>query len=99
MQSGYILKVGKDLVHSIESENWEEILYYLEKAYREIHLRFSDEFDETLLNQNVDEIRNEESNIDNLGYTDLTAFDIENNINWLLETFYDYCDAFNISII
>ena len=92
----YRLKVGSDLREAINDENYEDVLKYLEKAWREINKQFPEDYEEDELNEDIADIANERDNLYNYEDYDMTIEDVEENINYLLSNFYDYCDNMGI---
>ena len=92
----YRLKVGSDLREAINDENYEDVLKYLEKAWREINKQFPEDYEEDELNDDIADIENERDNLYNYEDYDMTIEDVEENINYLLSNFYDYCDNMGI---
>ena len=86
------------------SNNWisfvpngtEDVLKYLEKAWREINKQFPEDYEEDELNDDIADIENERDNLYNYEDYDMTIEDVEENINYLLSNFYDYCDNMGI---
>ena len=94
----YRLKVGSDLREAINDENYEDVLKYLEKAWREINKQFPEDYEEDELNEDIADIANERDNLYNYEDYDMTIEDVEENINYLLSNLYDYCDNMGIWI-
>ena len=94
----YRLKVGSDLREAINDENYEDVLKYLEKAWREINKQFPEDHEEDELNEDIADIANERDNLYNYEDYDMTIEDVEENINYLLSNLYDYCDNMGIWI-
>jgi len=94
----YRLKVGSDLREAISDENYEDVLKYLEKAWREINKQFPEDYEEDELNEDIADIENERDNLLNYEDYDMKMEDVEENINYLLTNLYDYCDNMGIWI-
>lgn len=94
----YKLKSGPELRTAINEENYANVLNCLEKAWREINKQFPDEYEDYELDNDLEDIENERDNLLNYEDYDLTIDEVEDNINYLLTNFYDYCDATGIWI-
>ena len=94
----YRLKTGSDLREAISDENYEDVLKYLEKSWREINKEFPNDYEEDELNEDIADIENERDNLFNYEDYDMTMEDVEENINYLLNNLYDYCDNMRIWI-
>ena len=94
----YRLKTGSDLRESINDENYEDVLKYLEKSWREINKKFPNDYEEDELNEDIADIENERDNLFNYEDYDMTMEDVEENINYLLTNLYDFCDNMGIWI-
>lgn len=92
----YTLKCGKALRQAIDDENPAEILTILQQAWTEIHQNFPDEYDENDLESDLDDIENELDNVENYEDYDMTYEDVEDNIDYMLNNLYDFCDSFSI---
>ena len=94
----YRLKTGSDLRESINDKNYEDVLKYLEKSWREINKKFPNDYEEDELNEDIADIENERDNLFNYEDYDMTMEDVEENINYLLTNLYDFCDNMGIWI-
>lgn len=94
----YRLKTGSDLREAISDENYEDVLKYLEKSWREINKQFPNDYEEDELNEDIADIANERDNLYNYEDYDITMDDVEENINYLLTNLYDFCDNMGIWI-
>lgn len=83
----YTLKVGKRLRKAVHGENVNEVFEALKEAWREIHEQFPDEYDEDDLEMEIEDIEAVQS--DDADYED---------IDYLLDNLYDYCDNTRIWI-
>lgn len=92
----YKLNSGVTLRDAIDANSKEETLNALRKCYQEIHEKIPDDYDDDDLDDDIADIDNELDNLENYEDYDMTLDDIEDNINGLLNKFYDYCDAFKI---
>lgn len=75
----YTLKAGKELREAIIAEDTEGTLKALGKAWEEIHAQFPDEYDECDLTNDLDNI-------------EMVETEDNDEINYLLDELYDYCD-------
>mgnify|MGYP006988844089 CR=1 FL=1 len=94
----YILKVSSDLRDAISNEKYEDILNYLEKAWREINKEFPDEYEEDEPIEDIADIENERDNLLNFESYDMDFEEVVENIDYLLNNLYDYCDNMRIWI-
>lgn len=93
----YNLYTGSALRKCIREEDTKGILETLKKCYKEIHKVMPDWYDEDDLENDIEDIDNElDSYINMEEYDDLTEEDIEDNVNYLLDKFYGFCDSCNI---
>lgn len=88
----YTLKAGKDLREAISDDDNLRTLEMLEKCWREINAQFPDDFDEDDLQNELDDIENQKDNVENYEDYDMTEEDLQDEINYLLDNFYEYCD-------
>ena len=92
----YTLKTGKELREALQENDMEETLNILKKCWREIHKALPEEYDEDDLNNDIDDIENQLDNLENYDDYDMTLEDVEDEINYLLDNFYDFCDNMRI---
>ena len=92
----YTLKTGKELREVLQEDNCEKTLNVLDKCWREIYDALPDEYDEDDLANDLANIENELDNVENYESYDMTYEDVEDNINYLLSEFYDFCDNMRI---
>ena len=92
----YTLKAGKSLRSAIDDEDYDSVLTELKSCWKEINNNFPEEFDESDLDEVLEDIDNERDNLYNYEDYDMDFEDVEDNINYLLNDLYDFCDAFNI---
>lgn len=88
----YKLSTGAALRTAIDDNNNEETLQRLKKCYEEIHKLMSDVYEEEDLYEDLSEIDNQLDNLENYEDYDMTLQDCEDEINYLLSDFYDFCD-------
>ena len=90
----YTLKNGKALRRAIENEDNVEVLNLLKKCYEEINNFLPDDlYDENDLYNDISEIDNQLDNCENYADYDMTYEDVTDEIDYLLQNFYDLCDA------
>lgn len=88
----YKLVTGKALRDAIDNEDSKNTLNCLRKCYEEIHKLMPDLYDEDDLADDISEIDNQLDNLENYEEYDMTEEDCQDEINYLLQDFYDYCD-------
>ena len=92
----YTLKSGKALRDAIYSEDAYKILEILQKAYSELFALFPDCYDEYEMEEIRSDIDSVFDDIENYSEYDMTYDDVVDNIDWLLNRFYDDCDDLNV---
>lgn len=92
----YKLVSGKQLRDAIESQDLYNVLNCLKKCYEEIHHKFSEIYDEDQLNNDISNIDDQLDNLQNYEEYDMTIEDVEDEIDYLLNDFYDFCDNMHI---
>lgn len=92
----YTLKSGKALREAIDNDDNLATLEALKACWQEIHDNYPDSYDDYDLERDLADIENEMDNIMNFDDYDLTDEDIEDNINYMLDNLYDFCDGYNI---
>lgn len=92
----YTLKAGKPLRSAISNEDYAGVLDQLENAWKEIHKKFPDVYEDYDLEDDIDDINNERDNLENYEDYDMTHDDVIENIDYLLSKLYDFCDEFKI---
>lgn len=92
----YKLNNGKALRDAVDEDDFLETLLVLRKCYEEIHKHIPDIYDEDDLAENIDDIENQIDNLNNYEEYDMTLDDCEDEINDLLNDFYNFCDAMRI---
>lgn len=88
----YHLQSGFYLRDSINADNNEHTLVALKKCYEEIHNLIPEIYDEDELEKDIEEINNQIDNCKNYEEYGMTERDCENEINYMLNQFYDFCD-------
>lgn len=86
------LMSGKNLRRAIDSEDKVAVLEALKDCWEEIHKKMPDDYDEYDLENDLDEIENQLDNAENYEEYDMTEDDVEGEVNYLLDQFYDFCD-------
>lgn len=96
----YTLKTSSDLRDAIRNEDPNAVLDALEKAWMEIYFYLSDEniYDSSDLDDDLDNINNERDNLAYYEDYDMTLNDVIDNIDYLCNELYDFCDAERIWI-
>lgn len=94
----YNLKSGEALRNAINNDDYYEVLTQLKNSWEEIHEQFPDNFDKDELEDMYDDINNALDNVQNANDYDLSEQDIEDELNYLLNDLYDFCDALRIWI-
>lgn len=96
----YTLKTSSNLRDAIKNEDPEAVLDALEKAWMEIYFYLSDEniYDSSDLDNDLDNINNERDNLAYYEDYDMTLNDVIDNIDYLCNELYDFCDAERIWI-
>ena len=80
----YTLKCGTELREAIHDEDCDRILDNIETAWKEIHKRFPDEYEDYELDSDLEDIECVREDAS------------EGEINHLLRNLYDYCDYYRI---
>lgn len=96
----YTLKTSSDLRDAIRNEDPDAVLDALEKAWMEIYFYLSDEniYNSSDLDNDLDNINNERDNLAYYEDYDMTLNDVIDNIDYLCNELYDFCDAERIWI-
>lgn len=88
----YELFTGKALREAISEDSNEATLEALRACYKEIHRVMPDWYTEADLEEDIAEIENQLDNCENYEEYDMTEDDVQEEINYLLRHFYDFCD-------
>lgn len=88
----YKLKNGKALRDAVDSDDFDEILTQLANCWREINQYMPDAYGEDDLEKDLDEIENQRDSLENYDDYDMSYEDVEEEINYLLNDFYEFCD-------
>ena len=96
----YTLKASSALRDAINKEDPEAVLNALERAWIEIYHYISDEdiYSNNEFNDDLDDINNERDNLYYYEDYDMTYDDVIDNIDYLCNELYDFCDAERIWI-
>ena len=92
----YTLKNGKNLRDAISSEDPSRVLKELERCYDELNKVFPEYLDEDDYEDILEDIENERDNLDNYDRYEMDYDEVMDNIDYLLDKLYDFCDDFNI---
>lgn len=92
----YDLKNGVALRNAIKENDNYEVYAQLRNCWKEIHNNFPEEFDEDELEDLYDDINNALDNMQNANEYDLSEEDIDDEINYMLNDLYDFCDSMRI---
>lgn len=90
------LQNGNALRKAIYDEDIEKILNTLKDCYTEVSVAMPDYFDEDDLEDKIADIDNELDNYYNYANYDMTLQDVEDNVDGLLNNFYDFCDDLKV---
>ena len=96
----YTLKASSALRDAINKEDPEAVLNALERAWIEIYNYISNEdiYSNTEFNDDLADIDNERDNLYYYEDYDMTLNDVIDNIDYLCNELYDFCDAERIWI-
>lgn len=90
----YKLNSGTTLREAIQDDDSRETLLALKKCYKELNSLLPDNiYNEDKMEEDLYEAANQLDNLDNYADYDMTEEDCENEINFLLSRFYDFCDS------
>lgn len=93
----YTLKNGKALRDAIEDgDDYGKVLDLLAACLKEINAKFPDNYEDYSLEEDLDDIENQKDNLENYEEYGMTFDDVEEEINYLLDKFYDLCDALRV---
>lgn len=92
----YTLKNGRALKDAISEDDDYSVLDILAACLKEINAKFPDDYEEYELEEDLDDIENQRDNLENYEDYDMTYEDVEDEINYLLNEFYDLCDALRV---
>lgn len=94
----YTLKHGKALRNAIFEEDADTLLDELAECWKEIHENFPEDYDEFDLEDDLADIENQRDNLVNHDDYDMTYEDVQDEINYMLNNLYDFCDGYRIWI-
>jgi len=97
-QWNYILKSSKELRDAINSEDKFEVLNALESCWKEIREEFPEDYSRNDYENDYDDIANIRDDLYEDDHYGKSEEDLDDDINWLLNNLYDYCDAMRIWI-
>ncbi len=89
----YELESGANLRKAIDDDDNVLTLDALAECYKEIHRRMPEAYGKYELENDLDEIENQRDNLENHDEYEMSLKDCEDDINYLLRDFYDFCDA------
>lgn len=98
MKWNYHLKQGRELREAINEDKMEEVLNLLWSCYVEINQNLPDLYDEDELQEDLADIDNQLDNLENYEDYGMSEDDVMDEINYLLNNFYDFCDNLKIWI-
>jgi len=90
------IKNGKKLRKAINDDDNVQTLEALKECYKEINRIMVSVFDDDDLEDILSEIDNQLDNCKNYEDYDMTEDDVQDEINYLLKQFYDFCDDWRI---
>lgn len=90
------IKNGKKLRKAINDDDNVQILEALKECYKEINRIMVSVFDDDDLEDILSEIDNQLDNCKNYEDYDMTEDDVQDEINYILRNFYDFCDDWRI---
>lgn len=96
MKWNYQLKSGRALRKAIESEDPLTTLNALHDAYEELFEVLSSEFDESEIMDIFDDIDDVRDTVENYIEYDMDEDDAMDEVDGLLDKFYDLCDEYKI---
>lgn len=94
----YKLMTGKQLRQSISDDDMTATLDALKECWKEINKAMPDIYDEDDLEDELEELDNQLDNCKNYEDYSMTEDDVQEEINYMLRNFYDFCDGNNIWI-
>ena len=92
----YKLMAGKQLRQAISDDDMTATLDALKKCWKEINKIMPDVYDTDDLENDLEELDNQLDNCKNYEDYDMTEDDVQDEINYLLRQFYDFCDDWRI---
>ena len=92
----YTLKSGEALRNAIEDDDYDKVLDLLAVCLKEINAKFPDDYEDYELEDDLEDIENQRDNLENYADYDMTYEDVEDEINYLLDKFYDLCDGLRV---
>ena len=92
----YKLMAGKQLRQAISDDDMTATLETLKECWKEINKAMPDIYDEDDLENDLEELDNQLDNCNNYEDYSMTEDDVQEEINWQLSRFYDFCDEYGI---
>lgn len=92
----YELMTGRQLRQAISDDDMVATLDALKECWKEINKAMPDIYDEDDLEYDLEELDNQLDNCENCEDYSMTEDDIQDEINWQLSRFYDFCDEWRI---
>ena len=89
-------KTVGDVIKAINDDDNVQTLEALKECYKEINRIMVSVFDDDDLEDILSEIDNQLDNCKNYEDYDMTEDDVQDEINYLLRQFYDFCDDWRI---
>ena len=89
----YKLIAGKQLRQAISDDDMTATLDALKECWKEINKAMPDVYDTDDLEDNLEELDNQLDNCKNYEDYSMTEDNVQEEINWQLSRFYDFCDA------
>lgn len=94
----YKLMTGKQLRQAISDDDMTATLDALKECWEEINKAMPDIYDNDDLVNDLEELDNQLDNCTNYEDYSMTEDDVQDEINYILRNFYDFCDDNNIWI-
>lgn len=92
----YNLSTGKALRDAVDNDDNLGTLKALINCYEEIHNILPNVYDEDDLEYDIADIKDQMDNLENYEDYDMTEEDVQEEINILLDDFYNFCDGVRI---
>lgn len=83
---------GPALKDAVRNDDMELTLDCLADCWREINEKMPDIYEDDDLEKDLEEIENQRDNLENYDEYGMSYEDVEDEINYLLNEFYDFCD-------
>lgn len=92
----YTLKNGTSLRSAIDDGDLDQVLDCLADCFREILQALPDYYDDSDLESDLESIENARDNLEHYEEYDMSLSDVEEEVDSLLNDFYDLCDSYGI---